>query len=57
MTMKHIKASSRIVSAPAQASLIETQQKVAVFGAFAAALGTFGETIGIFLGLQQDQAN
>lgn len=55
--MKHIKASSRIVSAPAQASLIETQQKVAVFGAFAAALGTFGETIGIFLGLQQDQAN
>lgn len=54
--MKHIKTSSRILSAPAQASLIETQQKVAVFGAFAAALGVFGESIGILLGLQEDQS-
>lgn len=52
--MKHIKTTSRIQSTPARASLIETQQKVAIFGAFAAALGVLGETIGIFQGLQED---
>ena len=52
--MKHLKATSRIASVPAQASLIEAQQKVGVFGAFAASLGTFGDAIGTFLGLGEE---
>ena len=53
--MKHLKTTSRNFAVPAKASLLETEQKIAVFGAFAAALGTLGESIGIILGIQADQ--
>lgn len=50
--MKHISSISRTESIPRKAeSLLVTQQKVAIFGAFAAALGALGESIAIFLGL------
>ena len=49
--MKHVKPASRVLSVPARASLLETEQKVAVFGAFAIALDNFGESIGTLLGL------
>jgi hypothetical protein len=49
--MKHINPTTKIKSVPAAASLLETQAKVAIFGAFAAALGTFGDALGTFIAL------
>jgi hypothetical protein len=53
--MKHIHPTTKPKNLPASASLLETQQKVDVFGAFAEALAAFGEAIGIFLGLDNEK--
>ncbi len=51
--MKHMKPATRVALCPSKASLLEVQQKVAVFAAIAAALGTLGNAIHTFLDLEQ----
>ncbi len=53
--MKHLNPTTKIKSVPAAASLLETQAKVAIFGGIAAALGTLGEALGIFIGLGDNE--
>ena len=52
--MKHIEHITAPISLPAQASLIELQQKATVLGAFAAALASWGNTLGIWQGLRDE---
>lgn len=52
--MKHMKRITTGNKLPETASLLETQQKVAVFAALAAAIGTLGSSIGVFLDLRND---
>ena len=47
--MKHFNNVSK--NLPSQASLFESGQKIAVFQAFATALGAFGNAIGVIIGL------
>ncbi len=49
--MKHLNPTTKIKGRPAAASLLETQAKVAIFGAFATALGAFGNALDTFIGL------
>jgi hypothetical protein len=49
--MKHITRVTKFNDVPARASLLETQQKVAVLGSFAAALNSLGQALGTWIGL------
>ncbi|HOD48719.1 MAG TPA: hypothetical protein PLM14_00305 [Candidatus Hydrogenedentes bacterium] len=50
--MNHVRPATRITLPRVAASTLEVQQKVEIFGEFAAALGTLGEAIGTWLGLR-----
>jgi hypothetical protein len=52
--MKHIQHITMTDSLPAQASLIELQQKATVLTAFATALASWGNSLGIWQGLRDE---
>lgn len=54
--MRHMQGITKTVRPPrpAEASLLEAQQKAVVIGAVAAALGALGEATAIWIGLIQE---
>jgi len=49
--MKHLTPTTKASTVPAPASLLETQQKVAVFSSLITTLGNLGNVLETYLGL------